>query len=118
MIGRGKQDGEVALPDDAAAQQERDLDPLALIYLNRLSDLLFILSRAANAGGAEPLWLPLTPVSLQSVVPVGVEVAWSTPCPTLTARVLQAAEAAIVGTSAGTAIISIVLARNIYCFSF
>ena len=27
-------------------------------YLNRLSDLLFILSRAANAGGAEPLWEP------------------------------------------------------------
>jgi cob(I)alamin adenosyltransferase len=27
-------------------------------YLNRLSDLLFILSRAANQGGAEPLWEP------------------------------------------------------------
>jgi cob(I)alamin adenosyltransferase len=27
-------------------------------YLNRLSDLLFILSRAANAGGEEPLWEP------------------------------------------------------------
>jgi cob(I)alamin adenosyltransferase len=27
-------------------------------YLNRLSDLLFILSRAANVGGAEPLWEP------------------------------------------------------------
>jgi cob(I)alamin adenosyltransferase len=27
-------------------------------YLNRLSDLLFILSREANAGGAEPLWEP------------------------------------------------------------
>ena len=29
-------------------------------YLNRLSDLLFILSRAANAqaGAAEPLWEP------------------------------------------------------------
>ena len=27
-------------------------------YLNRLSDLLFILSRAANAGGEEPLWQP------------------------------------------------------------
>jgi cob(I)alamin adenosyltransferase len=27
-------------------------------YLNRLSDLLFILSRAANAGGDEPLWEP------------------------------------------------------------
>ena len=27
-------------------------------YLNRLSDLLFILSREANVGGAEPLWEP------------------------------------------------------------
>jgi len=27
-------------------------------YLNRLSDLLFILSRAANVGGDEPLWEP------------------------------------------------------------
>ena len=27
-------------------------------YLNRLSDLLFILARGANAGGEEPLWEP------------------------------------------------------------
>ena len=40
-----------------AAAQERDVNPLATIYLNRLSDLLFILSRAAN-GGDEPLWRP------------------------------------------------------------
>ncbi len=33
-------------------------NPLALRYLNRLSDLLFILARAANAGEAEPLWRP------------------------------------------------------------
>jgi cob(I)alamin adenosyltransferase len=33
-------------------------NPLALAYLNRLSDLLFILARAANAGRAEPLWKP------------------------------------------------------------
>jgi len=35
-------------------------NPLAAIYLNRLSDLLFVLARAANgeAGVAEPLWLP------------------------------------------------------------
>jgi len=30
----------------------------AVIYLNRLSDLLFILARAANAGSDEPLWRP------------------------------------------------------------
>ena len=37
-----------------------DVNPLALVYLNRLSDLLFILARAANAadGRAEPLWRP------------------------------------------------------------
>lgn len=36
------------------------VSPLALIYLNRLSDLLFILSRAANALASvdEPLWKP------------------------------------------------------------
>jgi cob(I)alamin adenosyltransferase len=38
--------------------QEVELNPLVLAYLNRLSDLLFILARGANAGGQEPLWLP------------------------------------------------------------
>jgi cob(I)alamin adenosyltransferase len=33
------------------------VNPLALVYLNRLSDLLFILARTANAG-AEVLWKP------------------------------------------------------------
>jgi cob(I)alamin adenosyltransferase len=33
-------------------------NPLALTYLNRLSDLLFILARTANAGATEPLWRP------------------------------------------------------------
>ncbi len=37
-----------------------DVNPLVPVYLNRLSDLLFILARAANAaaGRAEPLWKP------------------------------------------------------------
>jgi cob(I)alamin adenosyltransferase len=34
------------------------VNPLALAYLNRLSDLLFILARSANAGRTEPLWKP------------------------------------------------------------
>lgn len=34
------------------------VNPLAIAYLNRLSDLLFILARAANAGSSEPLWQP------------------------------------------------------------
>ena len=38
---------------------ERPVNPLAAVYLNRLSDLLFILARAANVEtGEEPLWLP------------------------------------------------------------
>jgi cob(I)alamin adenosyltransferase len=40
------------------AAREREVNPVALAYLNRLSDLLFILARAANAGGGEPLWKP------------------------------------------------------------
>jgi cob(I)alamin adenosyltransferase len=41
-----------------AAHEERSVNPLVLVYLNRLSDLLFILARAANQEGGEPLWRP------------------------------------------------------------
>lgn len=35
------------------------VNPEAIIYLNRLSDFLFVLSRAANGGGAgDVLWVP------------------------------------------------------------
>ena len=34
-----------------------DTNPLTAVYLNRLSDLLFVLARAANKG-QEPLWKP------------------------------------------------------------
>jgi cob(I)alamin adenosyltransferase len=44
--------------DALAASRELELNPLVLVYLNRLSDLLFILARAANAGREEPLWKP------------------------------------------------------------
>jgi cob(I)alamin adenosyltransferase len=42
------------------AAREHDVSPLVAVYLNRLSDLLFILARAANAlaGRDEPLWKP------------------------------------------------------------
>lgn len=46
--------------DVLVGAQEVELNPLVLVYLNRLSDLLFILARAANAqaGVDEPLWKP------------------------------------------------------------
>ncbi len=42
------------------AARDHDVNPLVAVYLNRLSDLLFILARAANAlaGVDEPLWKP------------------------------------------------------------
>jgi cob(I)alamin adenosyltransferase len=40
-----------------AAAEATPIDPLVPVYLNRLSDLLFILAREANAG-EEPLWRP------------------------------------------------------------
>src|SRR5204863_7842054 len=44
------------------AARTRPVNPLAAVYLNRLSDLLFILARAANRG-EEPLWKPGGPAS-------------------------------------------------------
>ena len=46
--------------ESLVAGLEHDVNPLVMVYLNRLSDLLFILSRAANAlaGADEPLWKP------------------------------------------------------------
>jgi cob(I)alamin adenosyltransferase len=46
--------------DVLLGSREVDLNPLVLRYLNRLSDLLFILARVANAvaGADEPLWKP------------------------------------------------------------
>jgi cob(I)alamin adenosyltransferase len=43
-----------------AADREHGVNRLAVVYLNRLSDLLFIAARAANAsaGEDEPLWKP------------------------------------------------------------
>lgn len=42
-----------------AAGETRDLNPLALAYLNRLSDHLFVMTRAINAAaGGDILWQP------------------------------------------------------------
>jgi cob(I)alamin adenosyltransferase len=46
--------------DVLAAAAEVELNPLVAVYLNRLSDLLFILARTANRGGEELLWKPGT----------------------------------------------------------
>ena len=42
----------------AALEAHDDVNPLTARYLNRLSDLLFILARAANAERGEVLWKP------------------------------------------------------------
>jgi cob(I)alamin adenosyltransferase len=42
----------------AAAEHGDSVSPLPARYLNRLSDLLFILSRVANAGHGDVLWKP------------------------------------------------------------
>jgi cob(I)alamin adenosyltransferase len=42
-----------------AASHERQLNPIALIYLNRLSDLLFVAARyLAKGAGGDVLWSP------------------------------------------------------------
>ena len=42
-----------------AAGRQATLNPLALVYLNRLSDLLFVLARhLAASNGGEVLWRP------------------------------------------------------------
>jgi cob(I)alamin adenosyltransferase len=48
----------VARRAERSVRAVRDVGPLVGVYLNRLSDLLFILARAANAGRGEQLWRP------------------------------------------------------------
>jgi cob(I)alamin adenosyltransferase len=43
--------------DVLEAARARPVNPLAVVYLNRLSDFLFILARVVS-GGDEPLWKP------------------------------------------------------------
>lgn len=48
----------VARRAERRALDVEDANPEVVRYLNRLSDLFFILARGANAGGEEPLWQP------------------------------------------------------------
>ncbi|MDQ4041848.1 MAG: cob(I)yrinic acid a,c-diamide adenosyltransferase [Actinomycetota bacterium] len=48
----------VARRAERRALEVEGANPELIRYLNRLSDLLFILARGANAGGQEPLWQP------------------------------------------------------------
>lgn len=41
-----------------ALAENEPVNPAAKTYVNRLSDLLFVLARGANAGGADELWVP------------------------------------------------------------
>ncbi len=42
-----------------ALAEAEPVNPAALAYVNRLSDYLFVLARAVNAGGAgDVLWVP------------------------------------------------------------
>ncbi|MFD0688418.1 cob(I)yrinic acid a,c-diamide adenosyltransferase [Actinomadura fibrosa] len=47
-----------AAPADDPEAPEGGVNPLTARYLNRLSDLLFILCRVANAGHGDVLWKP------------------------------------------------------------
>lgn len=44
--------------DVVALSAQEPVTPEVISYLNRLSDLLFVLARAANEGGGEALWSP------------------------------------------------------------
>ena len=44
--------------EPAASDQPGGVNPLAITYLNRLSDLLFILTRVVNGTDGDVLWLP------------------------------------------------------------
>lgn len=47
----------------AHAEHRESMNPLAIAYLNRLSDLLFILARHANRETGDVLWVPGGPES-------------------------------------------------------
>ncbi|MFP3960791.1 cob(I)yrinic acid a,c-diamide adenosyltransferase [Actinomadura fulvescens] len=55
---RAERSAWAAIEAHGAAPAEGGVNPLTARYLNRLSDLLFILCRVANAGHGDVLWKP------------------------------------------------------------
>ena len=62
VVRRAERAGWAAAEAYGLGEQEPDaaggVNPLALTYLNRLSDLLFILTRAVNGAAGDVLWVP------------------------------------------------------------
>ena len=60
VVRRAERSTWAALDEHGSAEKGGTMNALTATYLNRLSDLLFILARTANAlaGHGEPLWKP------------------------------------------------------------
>ncbi|MDN5570798.1 MAG: cob(I)yrinic acid a,c-diamide adenosyltransferase [Propionibacteriaceae bacterium] len=58
VVRRAERAGWAAAEAHGLAPASGGVNPLALTYLNRLSDLLFILARAVNGDAGDVLWVP------------------------------------------------------------
>ncbi|WP_232547748.1 cob(I)yrinic acid a,c-diamide adenosyltransferase [Propioniciclava soli] len=58
VVRRAERAGWAAAQEHGLAPEHGGVNPLALTYLNRLSDLLFILARAVNSDAGDVLWVP------------------------------------------------------------